>query len=76
MFGKKKKARGIELIDEVMNRFTAMIDELDKGANDCQCEQTGIRSQIESLHQRDAILDSSINRAESIAANLRTLIGG
>lgn len=75
MFGMKKKAHGIELIDEVMARFTTMIDELDEGANSCECEQTGIRSQIESLHQRNAILDSSIKRAVSIATNLRTLIG-
>lgn len=37
MFGKKqKKACGIELINEVMGRFTSMIDELNTGVCDYQ----------------------------------------
>lgn len=77
MFGTKKtvKAKGIELIDEVAGRFNNMIDELNRGVDDCQNERGGIQTQIEQLHQRDAILDSSVKRATTIASNLRKLIG-
>lgn len=43
----KKKSRGMDLIEEVAGRFTAMVDELEEGVNDCQNEQIGIRAQIE-----------------------------
>jgi len=72
----KKKARGIELIDEVAGRFTTMIEELDEGVADCKAEREGIRAQIESLNQRDGVLDTSVKRAAAIATNLRTLLGG
>ena len=72
----KKKARGIELIDEVAGRFTTMIEELDEGVADCRAEQTAVKAQIEELHQRDSVLDSSVKRAAAIATNLRTLLGG
>ena len=71
----KKKACGAELINEVMDRFTDMIDELEKGENDCKCEQTSIESQREVLRCREAVLEISINRATKIASNLRKLIG-
>lgn len=72
---KTKKAQGIELIDEVAERFSTMIDELNDGVHDCQSERVIIRDQIESLGQRDAILDSSMKRAGTIVSNLRNLIG-
>lgn len=72
---KQKKACGIELINEVMERFTSMIDELNTGVCDCQNEQADIRLQIESLNQRDVVLNSSIEKAETITRNLQTLVG-
>jgi len=74
--GTKKKTRGAELIEEVAGRFTTMIEELEEGAIDCQEEQAGVRAQIESLNQRDAMLNTSVERAAKIAENLRTLLGG
>lgn len=76
MLKRKKKVRGIELIDEVAGRFTTMLDELDEGVEDCLVERVDIRTHIEQLNQRDAILDSSVNRAATIASNLRGLLGG
>jgi hypothetical protein len=75
MFKKKKKSQGIELIDEVMGRFSTMVTELTTGVHDCEDEKADIESQIESLHQRDVVLASSIKRAEIITKNLRSLIG-
>jgi len=72
----KKKARGIELINEVAGRFTTMIEELDNGVSDCKAERETIRTQIEALNQRDCVLDASVKRAAAIATNLRTLLGG
>lgn len=73
--GTKKKARGMELIDEVAGRFMTMVEELDEGINDCQIEREGIQAQIDSLTQRDGVLDSSVKRAKTIATNLRGLLG-
>lgn len=75
-FGKKKEARGIELIDEVAGRFTEMIDELECGVEDCNAECSDIQSQIEELNRRESILNSSIKRAVAMASNLRDLLGG
>ncbi len=75
-FSKKTKGtRGIELINEVANRFSNMIEELDQGVTDCQTEQTGIQDTIEQLQERNITLDSSVKRAITIATNLRTLLG-
>ncbi|KKN70868.1 hypothetical protein LCGC14_0426510 [marine sediment metagenome] len=71
----KKKLRGIELIDAVAGRFNTMIEELDEGVSDCRMEQNGIRDQIESLNQRSASLNASVERASTIATNLRSLLG-
>jgi len=70
----QKKARGMELIDEVAGRFMTMVEELDEGVNDCQAEREGIKAQIDSLMQRDSILDSSVKRAKAISANLCNLL--
>lgn len=75
MLGRKAKAKGIDLINNVADRFTAMVDELDRGAADCQAEREDIRGQIESLKTRDGELDSAVQKAATLAANLRTLMG-
>lgn len=77
MFFKKKvkRSRGMELIDEVADRFTAIIDELDQGVADCRAERSVIQSQVELLHQRDAALDASVIKASGIASNLQSLLG-
>lgn len=71
----KKKLRGMDLIDEVAGRFTAMVDELEEGISDCKNEQTGISSQIESLVHRNDILDLSVQRASEMSKNLNKLVG-
>jgi hypothetical protein len=75
MLGIKKKAQGIKLIEEVAGRFTTMIEELERGADDCQHECAGIQTQIQMLNQRDTELCSSITQAQKLASNLRNLIG-
>lgn len=75
MFGRKEKTRGIELIEEVMARFTTMIDELNEGVDNCRDERVEIQDQIASLHQRDVVLDQSLQKAATITSNLRNLIG-
>lgn len=74
--GKKKKARGIELIYEVAGRFTDMIDELECGVEDCNAERNGLKAQMEKLHERDSVLTTSINKAVAMASNLRELLCG
>lgn len=69
-----KKVQGIELIEEVAGRFTTMIEELEKGAKDCEHECTGIHTQIEMLDQRNNELCHSITQAQKLASNLRKLI--
>lgn len=71
----EKKACGVDLINEVAGRFSAIIDDLDEGVSDCRCEQSTIKSEIETLHQRDATLEASVLKASGIASNLRTLLG-
>lgn len=76
MFGKKqKKVRGIELIDKVTSRFSAMVSELEEGICDCKAEQANIHDQITLLHQRDLTLGASVNKASVMADNLSKLIG-
>lgn len=75
MFGGKKKSQGIKLIDEVIGRFGPMIEELTVGIADCRSEQAHDGDQIELYTAHKAILDSSVNRAETIISNLRKLIG-
>ena len=74
MLGMKKKVHGIELIEEVAGRFNTMIEELERGAKDCQHEYAGIQTQIQMLNQRRADLNCSVEQAEKLASNLRNLI--
>lgn len=74
MLGIKKKVHGIELIEEVTNRFITMIGELEKGAKDCEHECAGNQTQIQLLNQRNTELSNSIKRAEALASNLSNLI--
>lgn len=75
MFRKNKKLHGAALIEDVVSRFVSIVDELDKGVEDCQTERGNIRTQIESLNDQDASLAKSVKYAAGIATNLRTLLG-
>lgn len=76
LFAKKvEKARGMELIEEVAGRFLDMVDELNSGVDDCHKEQESIRATIENLKKRNETLTRSVQRAETITTNLRTLLG-
>ncbi len=76
MFGiKVKKARGTDLINQVADRFGAMIEELDQEVADCRSEQSGIKDTISQLRERESVLELSVKRAAAITTNLRTLLG-
>lgn len=72
----RKRAKGIELIEKVAGRFDAMIEELDRGSSDCKSEQDENSTTIQQLQNRNGILELANARAQSIATNLRALIGG
>lgn len=72
---KIKKARGVELIEKVAEKFGGMIEELDQGADDCREEQVGIRMTVEQLKERDTKLGVSVSKASTIASNLRAILG-
>lgn len=77
LFGKKvNKLRGVELINEVSDRFKTMIDDLDQGVADCRDEQSSIKATVEQLNERSDSLDKSAWQAAHVATNLRTLLGG
>jgi hypothetical protein len=71
----KLKPRGMDLIDSVAGRFDDMVLELEEGISQCQEERNGICSAIDSLRERDSRLSQSSKRAETIANNLRVLLG-
>jgi len=71
----RRKKQGTALIDEVADRFTIMIEELDQGIVDCASERESIQEQIKVLNQQDLVLNASIHKAKTIASNLRQLIG-
>lgn len=70
----KKRTKGIDLINEVTDRFSKMINELDEGVDDCQKERTDVLLQIESLKERDAVLGKSVLHASGVASKLRFII--
>ena len=70
----KKKLRGIDIIAEVTARFATMIEELYEGASNCKTEKDGIQTQIDSLHNREDVLNTAISQAETVARNLTALI--
>lgn len=78
MFGfgeKKKKLRGVQLIDSVVNRFTDIIGELEDGCQDCDVERSNICVTISDLNTRDSELNESSKKAKTMIDNLRTLLG-
>ncbi len=78
MFGfgvKKKKLRGVQLIDSVADRFTDMVIELEEGICQCRDECDSLCVTIGQLKERDHQLRESSKRASTIADNLRTLLG-
>lgn len=74
MFG-KKKIRGIALIDEVAGRFDDMVEELNAGIDDCVAEQGEIIVTIDQLRNRRNVLQKSVDKANRIATNLRSILG-
>lgn len=71
----KRKMFGIELINEVSDRFSDMVDKLNQGVVDCRNEQIENNVAIKQLQDRNDTLGSSVSRAASIATGLRTLLG-
>ena len=73
----KSRAKGIDLIDEVTDHFTEMIDKLDTAVRDCRQEQRMIRLQkqscVESSDRHD-VLKEYITHASGIASKLRFII--
>lgn len=69
-----KRVEGVDLINNVIDQFSKMIDYLEKGSNDCQMNCTMINVQIESLNERYSLLRRSSCSAIKIAAKLKELI--
>jgi hypothetical protein len=74
MFGKTKKY-GEALISEVTGQFEELVAKLERGVQDCQDEQNGIKVQIEELKLRDTNLTGSVLRGQTMAQKLRDLTG-
>ncbi len=74
MFGKTKKY-GEALITEVTGQFEELVTKLERGVQDCQDEQNGIKVQIEELSVRDMNLSNSVSRGQRMAKKLRDLTG-
>ncbi len=72
---KRPSPRGMDLINSVADRFNDMVAELDEGICHCQEERNGICAAIDRLRARDSALSESSNKAQTIADNLRTLLG-
>lgn len=72
---KKVELQGQALIGDVVGKFSTMIENLEKGINDCKVEQEGINDQIDSLMTRNQALGSSINHGNKLCTKLSELLG-
>ena len=70
-----KKAKGVDLINQVAGKFSSMISDLEDGHEDCQCDCAAIQQQMSSLTTRHSFLEDASSRAVKIAARLKELIG-
>lgn len=76
--GFKKKTielQGQALIGDVVDKFSIMIENLEKGIHDCEVEQADINSQVDSLMVRNQILGSSVKRGQKLSVKLSELLG-
>lgn len=71
----KQDVKGRDLINEVLGRFESMIDDLERGVADCQAEIEGKRDLIRELQTDTMRLSTAVEKAESVSANLKKLLG-
>lgn len=74
---KKKKAvlKGEALIRDVCGRFSEMIDQLERGVQDCRVERDNIEAEIAFLLARNDILFESITEGNRLSGKLADLLG-
>jgi len=70
----RSKAKGVALIDSVIDQFNSMIEDLDRGSSDCHSRCDDIVVTISGLNSERLFLTESSERAENIAHKLRGLI--
>lgn len=71
---KKKSLKGEALIEDVVGKFSNMIDQLNTGVDDCSAEQTSIAIQTSILATRNVVLTKSVKDGMNLAKKLADLI--
>lgn len=68
--------RGTQRINRVIDKFTVLVDELDKGTDEVREEIDFNTSAIKGLESRNTSLATAAETATNVANNLRKLIAG
>lgn len=73
---KKKKVEltGQLLIEGVIDKFSVLIDQLEKGVEECRIEQNMIAGQIASLEVRNSSLMNSVRIGVTLSNQLADLM--
>lgn len=66
--------KGEKRIANVIEKFTSLVDELDKGMVELMDEQGRNAAAIRSLEERNTTVEASITQATNVAAKLRALV--